>query len=85
MLVPVSPSGTGKTFRASISWVLFSSHVVAAANISLKSCPLAEVTLLILPVLARISIFALCLAQGWKDNFWSLLLLYSPGEQSLSY
>ncbi len=39
MLVPQSPSGTGKTFRALMSGTLFSSHEVAAANISLRSWP----------------------------------------------
>jgi Rad3-related DNA helicase len=37
IFVPQSPSGTGKTFRALMSGTLFSSHDVAAVNISLRS------------------------------------------------
>jgi hypothetical protein len=47
-LVPVSPSGTGKTFRASISAELFSNQEVAAENISLNSCPATDFVWLIL-------------------------------------
>jgi hypothetical protein len=39
MLVPVSPSGTGKTFKALIAEAFFSSQRVATQNISLSSRP----------------------------------------------
>ena len=39
ILVPVSPSGTGNTFKASTSDELFSSHDVAVESISRNSLP----------------------------------------------
>ena len=39
MLVPVSPSGTGKTLMELIAWAFRSSQVVAAENISRRSPP----------------------------------------------
>jgi tRNA splicing ligase len=47
IFVPVSPSGTGKTLRASISAELFSNQDVAAENMSRKSCPATLLTLTI--------------------------------------
>src|SRR3989304_3820373 len=42
ILVPVSPSGTGKTFRALITVAFLSNQRVAAQNISRSSRPLQE-------------------------------------------
>ena len=55
MLVPVSPSGTGKTLSALTTGTCFSSHVMPAVSISFipgpsaKSDPLRELLLVKLP------------------------------------